>query len=837
MVGVRMITLHRQFRFTRHSSPTCLTLVWTLLAVWGSTLPLLAFSHFEARHCHPVEFTPDGNKLLAVNALEGRLSVFTTRFPADPVLVAEIPVGLEPVTVRARSNNEAWVVNEVSDSVSIVDLSNGIVVATLATPDEPADVIFAGDKAFVSCARSNKILVFDAVTRSPLATIPLQGLFPRALARSPDGSRLFAAFLLSGNNTTTLHFRDAPAQPSPTNLSLPAAPQTALIVPDTDPRVAYDVIDHDIVEINTSDYSIVRYHQGLGTNIFSLDCNPNGMLWAGSSEARNLIRFEPNLNGVFAESRISRISNNQVTTQDLNPHANAPQIEPNDTQLSLSQPMAIKADTDGAWLAAFGSDRLARVSNDGIITQRIDLRGNFSQLVRGPRGMAKHPTSHHLAVFNKLSQTLSIIDLITTDVVSEIPLASHNPLPLEQQQGRGFFYDARLSGNGTVSCGSCHFDADIDGIAWDLGDPGGSLLTVVGYSPSIGQPGPVNRILHPMKGPMVTQPLRGIKGAGPFHWRGDKANIQEFNTSFSNLQAGQQLPSADMDKVAAYLESLRNHPNPNRLPDNTMPTTLQGGNPAQGKVRFHQLNVCSKCHIGDRGTNHILDDFSLVLTRQPVKNSTLEHSYKKVYFTPDQPTTLSGYGFTHDGTGHDIPRGHEYALDFFENYPNATADVTAFLLCFNTDTKPAVGFSTSSPSALLENQATQGNCDLIAHALIQGERRTFLFDPATSKYRSDNLTENVLTAAEIMTQATTVRFFGVPQGSGAILSIDRNGDGILNRDAPAPRLQINSFFQPIVPETPMDWYIESSTDLQNWTPASNETPMKPNQFFRLHRTW
>ena len=34
-----------------------------------------------------------------------------------PVLLSEVPVGLEPVSVRARTNGEAWVVNELSDSV------------------------------------------------------------------------------------------------------------------------------------------------------------------------------------------------------------------------------------------------------------------------------------------------------------------------------------------------------------------------------------------------------------------------------------------------------------------------------------------------------------------------------------------------------------------------------------------------------------------------------------------------------------------------------------------------------------------------------------------------
>ena len=93
------------------------------------------------------------------------------------------------------------------------------------------------------------------------------------------------------------------------------------------------------------------------------------------------------------------------------------------------------------------------------------------------------------------------------------------------------------------------------------------------------------------------------------------------------------------------------------------------------------------------GPIHILDEFTSVLTRQPVKNATLEHSYKKRYFTPGSATSLSGYGFTHDGSGFDIPRGHEYEQDRFRDYPNAARDVTAFLFSMQTDTAPAVGSS------------------------------------------------------------------------------------------------------------------------------------------------
>src|SRR3712207_5881398 len=63
------------------------------------------FIHFEARQVHPIAVTPDGSRLLALNSPDGRLSVFDVSNAAnpEPVLIAEIPVGIEPVSVRART--------------------------------------------------------------------------------------------------------------------------------------------------------------------------------------------------------------------------------------------------------------------------------------------------------------------------------------------------------------------------------------------------------------------------------------------------------------------------------------------------------------------------------------------------------------------------------------------------------------------------------------------------------------------------------------------------------------------------------------------------------------
>jgi hypothetical protein len=93
-----------------------------------------------------------------VNTADNRLEVFeiTEQGLSHGGHSASVPVGLDPVSVRARTNDEAWVVNRISDSISIVDLTPGKmnVVGTINTGDEPGDVVFVGNpqRAFVSVA-------------------------------------------------------------------------------------------------------------------------------------------------------------------------------------------------------------------------------------------------------------------------------------------------------------------------------------------------------------------------------------------------------------------------------------------------------------------------------------------------------------------------------------------------------------------------------------------------------------------------------------------------------------------------------------------------------------
>ncbi len=181
--------------------PVVLRLLLAVLA--AAPVAAQPFVNWENPPLHAIDVSPDGATLAAVNLPDNRVELFALD-SGLPVARGAVPVGLDPVSVRFRTDSEAWVVNHVSDSISVVDTGVARVVATLHTADEPYDVVFAGtpQRAFVACSQANQVLVFDPATRALVATVDLPVEEPRALAVSADGSEVYAAVFRSSNATT-----------------------------------------------------------------------------------------------------------------------------------------------------------------------------------------------------------------------------------------------------------------------------------------------------------------------------------------------------------------------------------------------------------------------------------------------------------------------------------------------------------------------------------------------------------------------------------------------------------------------------------------------------------
>ena len=222
---------------------------------------VLSAAVFESGQVRPLALRPDGQRLYAVNTPNNRLEIFAVQ-AGGLVRMRSVPVGLEPVAVAVRNNTEVWVVNHLSDSVSVIDVSTNTprVVRTLLVGDEPRDIVFAGpggNRAFITTAHRGQnspytdpvnpgelttpgigradVWVFDALNLgstlggTPLTIVSLFTDTPRALAVSPNKGTVYAAGFHTGNRTTTITesavcnggASAAPCSPVPGELAVP----------------------------------------------------------------------------------------------------------------------------------------------------------------------------------------------------------------------------------------------------------------------------------------------------------------------------------------------------------------------------------------------------------------------------------------------------------------------------------------------------------------------------------------------------------------------------------------------------------------------------------------
>jgi len=739
-----------------------------------------SFVNFETAPVHPVALSPDGNRLAVCNLADNRLEFFNLS-SGVPVSIGGVPVGVDPVSVRFRTASEAWVVNHISDSVSVVNVDLMRVVATIDTGDAPADVAFAGnpERAFVSCTSTNAVQVFDPANRALLQTLGIEGQRPKAIAVSPDRAKVYVAIFESGNRSTVLSTSVGTLDgvPQPSVVDLPTGPHHGQNPPPNNgtnflpvinpaistnvavPKVSviakknaagrwmddnngdwtefvsgtnsvfsgrprgWDILDHDVAVIDTASMG-VSYLTGLMNICMDLAVNPaSGQVAVVGTDALNHIRFESVLSGVFIRVNLALANptNDSAVVKDLNAHldyqtAIVPESERNK---SIGDPRGIVWNANGTrgYVTGMGSDNLTIIDSQG---NRVGRQPTLD-LGEGPTGMALDDVRQRLYVWNRFSVTLSVVDIVNETVVTNVPL--FDPTPVEIKTGRKHLYNTReTSGLGQASCASCHVDARFDRLAWDLGDPRAEVKTITPVNINFGRfpPSPTNHF-HPMKGPMMTQTLQDIIGHEPFHWRGDRDGIEQFNGTFTNLQgAASVLTTNQMQEFKAFLATVHFPPNPFRLFNNTLSTNLPlpghlalgrgtrpagqqlpNGNAQTGLTRFRLQGTvgCVHCHTlpTGLGTGMRWTGFSWInitpgpngerhaaliqLNRSaqlPFKISQLRNLHDKIGLDFGQTRSEAGFGFLHDGSVDSLVGFLQDSFDFRDD--QETADMVAFLL-------------------------------------------------------------------------------------------------------------------------------------------------------------
>ncbi len=890
----------------------------------------LDFVTFESGQVRPLAMTPDGSTLLAVNTPDNTLEVFSN-VAGELTHTDSIPVGMEPVAVAARNNTEVWVVNHLSDSVSVIDLSAtpARVTRTLLVGDEPRDIVFAGtggnDRAFITTAHRGQQLdarggspqirtagvgradvwVFDATdldddnnvgNDSTLGGTPIDILTffsdtPRALAVTPDRSTVYVAAFYSGNQTTTIletlvcngfdsagscQGGDSPGGvPGPDdNANGDPAPETGLIVKfhqpsgewrdavgrDWSAQVPFNLPDHDVFSIDADSLAAgsIEEYDHVGTILFNMAVNPNnGKIYVTNTELPNHIRFEgagdhggSTVQGRLSESRITVIdpAGPSVTPRHLNKHINYANLHTDaganhaaiDAQKahSLATPLqpVVNAAGDTLYVAAFGSSRIgvfntAQLEAD-TFNPTVDS-ANYIDTGGGPSGMVLDEANNRLYVLARFINRVEVYDLTTNTKAETHKL--HNPEPAQVKSGRPFLYDANLtSGNGEASCSSCHIFGDMDHLAWNLGDPDGGMVT--NTQPSATPLLPLSPPLHPMKGPMTTQTLRGMATHGSLHWRGDRVDgflgldacaepsgapcsedlgFRNFIVAFEGLVGMHgTITPAEMQLFTDFALELMLPPNPIRDLDNSISGDAQQGENLWFGGTTDTVENCDGCHTLDPAAGFFGSGGEQTFEALPqhFKVAHLRNQYQKIGMFSTSGDQVRGFGYLHDGSI-DTVDSFLSSSQFSTNNAQEI-DLEAFAHRFPTDLAPIVGqqITLTSSNAAVANPRIDlmvaragtpfdslllgnpgGECDVIVKGIVAGEERGAVRQ-SNGLFAPDKAADPDLTLNQVRGLITDgpMTFTCVPPGSGVRMGINRDGDNFLDGDDNCPGVSNNS---------------------------------------------
>jgi DNA-binding beta-propeller fold protein YncE/cytochrome c peroxidase len=491
----------------------------------------------------------------------------------DPIAltkVAELGVYRRPEALAMGPDGKLWVVHQDDYAVAIVDPGPFVIERGFRLPyaSQPVGLAMSpvGDAAYVTLMALGRLLKLDSTTGSVVGEVDV-GPSPRGVSVSHDGRQVYVTRFISPDTGGEVVEVDGSTLQVRRRIQLP---------PDT----------------TTNDTD--QQARGLPNYLFSVSISPDGRQGWVASKKDNVFR------GIFRDGLALTQDDTvrpMVAIVDL---ANGVEDVPNRIDMddrTIPAHVEFSPRGDFAFVTLVGSNMI-EVRDVYNPSQPFTIISNAAV---GPRAVVLGPQNRLFVqgwlgrdvVVYDLSAILVSSDKATPGKLADISTVNKDKLEPRILLGKQIFHgaaDIRMTSQGYLTCGTCHFEGIDDGRVFDFTSRGEGLRN--------------------------TPSLLGRKGTGQgrLDWSGNFDEVQDFERQIRELFGGKGFISDDvlavgtrkealgdskaglsteLDAVAAYLMTLDHvNPSPFRNSDGSLTADAE-----TGKALFSRLG-CPFCHGG-----------------------------------------------------------------------------------------------------------------------------------------------------------------------------------------------------------------------------------------------
>lgn len=582
----------------------------------------------------PIAISDDDALLAVANTLNGTVSLINVAGDANAKLT-EIQTGDEPRSVVITPDKKfAYVTNQASATVSVIDLGSQSKVADIPVGVEPYGIALTPDasRAYVANSASNTVSIIDTASRSVVGTINIPGVQPRGIAITNNNGGTGQQFIY------VTQFLSQPTASGGPGLDQ-GSEGKVFVLSTTDDAQIQGVIT---LAAHDTGFAADRTAFG-GTNADPTFAYPNqlqsivlkngrGYLPNVAASPEGPVKFNVDTQAFLSVFDVAGKTELPGGTINLHAAVKAQTFTP---KLFVANPWAVafKHNSNDGYVVSAASNVLVKITLDGngvpsvvSVPEGDKTKVALIEVHKNPRGIVINNADTRAYVYNFISKDVSVVDLTaspeaeTTRILSaDLPAPGSDAAKFLAgnelfHTSRGEFDEGvseRMSNEGWQACSSCHPDGLSDGVVWafasgprksiplngmfSLANPTGNQR-VLNYSAVFDELEDFELNIRGVSGGQGLIVLQGTTDQDP--------NVKAFDPPNANRIQLHVAGFGAWDAIVAWTQFRTPSPvSPHRGVD---PNSELGQQIALGRQLFTQAN-CQACHGGPKWSTPQVD--------------------------------------------------------------------------------------------------------------------------------------------------------------------------------------------------------------------------------------